>query len=714
MPAPYARPAASIDQRRERKANDVTSTPLPTSQGRIRVLLGHASRRSVAALGALRLRGEARPRRSARFKDPRIWCRYIDMSGFTTARVGAFRGRAPAELAGAGPRTAVARIGDEPDRMALRPGRLRSHLFSVMVVAAYAALAITAYWPLLSSSSQRLVVQVYGDPVQMVWFFGWTAHAITTAHNPFFSTAANAPYGVNMAQLTFAPLLGLLFAPLTLLAGPVSSVTVCFVMAMPLSAASAYAVLRRWNIWAPAAALGGLAYGFSPYMVNEGSQHLNLVFVPLPPLIVATLVKLLNRPHHPLRWGAALGGLTTAQYFISSEILTITAVVSIVGLLMAGAYWAETHPNDFRAAIGPALRGAVVAAAVAATLLSYPIWYAFAGPHHYTGPPWPDTANYNAHLSSFVAPTPRQLVHPALGATGARLYAASFLLDGAYLGWAVLAVVAVLLWSRRRSARIRLTAALGAFSALMSFGSYTYVNGRSVTLPFRYLSKLPTLSDILPVRFSFATTACVAALLAFALDTLRRSTVRGPKPAGGTKAGGWRANVALAVVCLVVGVTWLPAWPFPSQSVETLPLAVTRALPAGNPLVLAYPYPLTADDMAMLWQAEADFPFRLFGVYAMVPQLDGRPAAQSPLLYPPAVQEYLAAEEVGSISYYPAVSPLVNEVAQTRDFVVRQHVGAVLVSLSAPNATTVARTFSAALGPPKLTSGGFELWVTAH
>ena len=112
----------------------------------------------------------------------------------------------------------------------------------------------------------------------MVWFFGWTAHALATGHNPFFSSAANAPYGLNLAQMTSAPLLGVLFAPLTLLAGPVASVTVCFALAMPASAAAAYAVLRRWRIWAPAAALGGLVFGFSPYMVNEGSQHLNLVF----------------------------------------------------------------------------------------------------------------------------------------------------------------------------------------------------------------------------------------------------------------------------------------------------------------------------------------------------------------------------------------------------------------------------------------------------
>jgi hypothetical protein len=50
-------------------------------------------------------------------------------------------------------------------------------------------------------------------------------------------------------------------------------------------------------------------------------------------------------------------------------------------------------------------------------------------------------------------------------------------------------------------------------------------------------------------------------------------------------------------------------------------------------------------------------------------------------------------------------------VTQVKDFVVRRHVDAVLVDLSAHNAAKVANTFSAALGHPKLTNGGFDLWV---
>jgi hypothetical protein len=220
------------------------------------------------------------------------------------------------------------------------------------------------------------------------------------------------------------------------------------------------------------------------------------------------------------------------------------------------------------------------------------------------------------------------------------------------------------------------------------------------------------LGDIIPVRFAAATAACVAAVLAFALDHIHRNAVRQRERTGGLESAKWRANAALAAVALVVVVTWLPAWPFVSQSTQKLPAAVVRALPANDPLVLTYPYPLPERDGAMLWQAEAGFPFRLSGVYAMVPERDGRPATEAPLLQPYAVQEYLDAQESGSTPRYPKPPPNVDMAAQVKDFVVRQHVDAVLVNLSASNAAEVANTFSAALGPPKVTSGGFELWVT--
>ena len=591
------------------------------------------------------------------------------------------------------------------------PGWLRRHRFSLTVTALYVALGVIAYAHVLADSSGRLVSTAQGDPSQMAWFFGWTAHALATGHNPFFSSAANAPYGLNLAQMTSMPLLGVLFAPITLLGGPVVSVNICFALAMPASAASAYLVLRHWKVWAPSAALGGLVFGFSPYMIYEGSLHLNLLFLPLVPLIVATLVELFNRPRRPFRLGTALGILVSAQYFISSEVLALTVLMSIAGLMIAGAYWAQTKRDELGAALGPVIKGVAVAAGVSLVVLSYPIWFGFAGPQHYIGQLPLAGPVFDAHVGQFVLPTPLQLVHPALGQSGATLPGNSYFLEGAYLGLGVLAVLAVLLWVCRRSPRVRLAAVLGVISVVLSFGAYANVNGRAAPLPFLVVSKVPMLADIVPLRFALATAACVAAVLAFALDTIRLDGVHRPRRAAGAKSAKWRANAALAAVSLVVVVTWLPAWPFASQSVERLPPAVVEGLPGGDPLVLTYPYPLPERDSAMVWQAEAGFPFRLSGAYASVPQHDGRPAGQAPLLHPYAVQEYLDAEESWPYLRYPAPSPNVAMAAQVEDFVVRQHVDAVLVDLSAHNAGKVANTFSAALGRPELTSGGFDLWV---
>ena len=107
----------------------------------------------------------------------------------------------------------LAAVSGGPHPAPSAPGWLRRHGFSVSVIAVYVGLGVTAFWPVLSDMSGRLVSQVYGDPSQMVWFFGWTAHALATAHNPFFSSAANAPYGLNLAQMTSAPLLGVLLRP---------------------------------------------------------------------------------------------------------------------------------------------------------------------------------------------------------------------------------------------------------------------------------------------------------------------------------------------------------------------------------------------------------------------------------------------------------------------------------------------------------------------
>ncbi len=497
----------------------------------------------------------------------------------------------------------------------------RRALFTVLVVACYLTIGVTAFWPMLPGTTDRLFDQADGDPVQTVWFFAWAAHAVTTGHNPLFTNTVNVPFGFNLAQAPAIPLLGLVALPVTVVVGPVASATLFMVAAMPLSAASAYAVLCHWRVWAPAAALGGLAYGFSPYMVAQGLVHLNLVFVPLPPLIVAVVAQVLTRPRHPLRWGSVLAALITAQYFISSEILAITMLICVAGIAIVAGYCLARTPGAIRAA-WPAAASALGATLIlTGAALAYPFWYQVSGPAHYVGPAWPINNPWYADALDFVAPSPRQAVAPVLRSVGTALSAPTGVENGAYIGVAVLAILVFLVWHQQTSQRVRLAAALAVVSGVLSLGRYLVVDrrGGNLPLPFDLLAHFPAIDNILPIRFAFTTGACVAAVIAFGLDGLR---ARSRCPLGAPPrqhSPALTTACAFTVVALVLVLTWLPTWPYPTQAVMTLPAGVTKALPTENPIVLAYPYPVAPEDQAYLWQAVARFSFRLLGVYGRVP-----------------------------------------------------------------------------------------------
>ena len=63
------------------------------------------------------------------------------------------------------------------------------------------------------------------------------------------------------------PLLGLLGAPITFLMGPIAAFNVLVNLAFISSATACYFIVSRFVTWWPAAFVGGLVYGFSPYAV---------------------------------------------------------------------------------------------------------------------------------------------------------------------------------------------------------------------------------------------------------------------------------------------------------------------------------------------------------------------------------------------------------------------------------------------------------------
>ena len=143
----------------------------------------------------------------------------------------------------------------------------------------------------------RLVVDPGGryvgfssDPKVFIWCFGWWPHAILSGQNPFISSAVWAPSGVNLMWAASVPGLALLFAPLTLLVGPVDSYNAASVLLPVLAAWTGFMLCRQLTRAMWPSLVGGHLFGFSSYVfAQEGHPNISAVF--LVPLIALVIVR---------------------------------------------------------------------------------------------------------------------------------------------------------------------------------------------------------------------------------------------------------------------------------------------------------------------------------------------------------------------------------------------------------------------------------------
>jgi hypothetical protein len=292
-----------------------------------------------------------------------------------------------------------------------------------------------------------------GDPALFLWFFQWPATALAHGQNPFFSSALFHPGGINLLAQTSVTGLSLPLVPVTWIWGPVASLNVASTIAPALTAFTAFVVIRRWVTWTPAAFLGGLLYGFSPFVLSSLEfAHLMTAALMVLPLILAALDEILIRQRHgALRGGLLLALLVFAQFFLSSELLAIVAVVVVVCVVVLVAAALVTDPGGVRARFPHAATGLAVGLGLGVVLLAWPVWFALRGPASLSGLVWPNVGVIGGFIpSSFVTTVypPRSNVFLRLGG-----YEGAPLASSAFLGWSFLAVMVaglVAFWRDRR------------------------------------------------------------------------------------------------------------------------------------------------------------------------------------------------------------------------------------------------------------------------
>jgi hypothetical protein len=466
----------------------------------------------------------------------------------------------------------------------------------------YLLISVVLWWSAWAHGASTHTLCGCGDPALFLWFFQWPATAVAHLHNPFYSTALFHPQGINLLAQTSVMGLSVPLIPVTWIWGPVASLNVACTLAPALSALVMYVVLRRWVRWAPAAYIGGLLFGFSPFVLTSLEfAHLMTAAIFVLPIILVVLDEiLLRQAHSPRTAGVLLGGLLFLQFFLSTELLAVMVIVIVLGLgalVVAGLLWDRER---LWAQAPGAVEALVVAAVVGGVLLAYPVWFALDGPGHLSGLIWPNIGPVGGFIgSSFVSPA---FVHGANVYNALGGYEGSTLPSAAYLGWGLLAVMVGGIAASFRDRRLWLFGFLLGACVVFSLGER-----KGQWVPERVLSKLPVIDNVIEQRFMVFGFLAAAVLLALILDTTRtRLPARLNLGSGtGARVVGVGAALGLAAVGLVpMASTFGSVLPFKQVKVS-LPAWYAKVAPnlPANRVVLSYPAPFSGIQVSMAWQA---------------------------------------------------------------------------------------------------------------
>jgi hypothetical protein len=418
----------------------------------------------------------------------------------------------------------------------------------------YVALAIVFTLPNSIHPTKALLGRG-GDNYLHAWFLWEFARAIAHGQNPFHTTLILYPIGANLAWATTDILGQIMAVPFSLSLGPVLTYNLTLVLQLALGAFFARLLCLRVCGDATAATIGGMIFGFSPFLLAHAWGHLSLVTTFPLPLYVLALGRLLDREDPSWKDGAFLGlglvliALANYQYaliFCFFTLLILAIDLGRAGLLMLKRLWI------------PLLTSAVVFLFCLA-----PIVLMMLKDYGVTKPaPLENATSYSADVLSFFVPSLQQSL---LGDYVRKLPEQFFVGPGGIEGVEFIGLAAGILavigcWVARGNQRRWAGRAMvgGIVFALLSLGPVVHILGRPSSLlalaaPLYKLGVMRFLRE--PGRFAIVTMLCVALLASIGLAfVLSKVQIR------------WKRSLFVGVVGAIVLLECL-AYPFPSSSI---------------------------------------------------------------------------------------------------------------------------------------------------
>ena len=480
----------------------------------------------------------------------------------------------------------------------------RGHVPWVAVVPlAYLACAVLAKLPIWMSPLDHFGGTA--DAEQAMWFLKWTPFALTHHHDSLASTYLNYPSGINVMWNTAMPALGVLLWPITAIWGSTVTFNVITTAAMALAAFLGFLAIRRYVASDPAAALGGLLFGFSPALIAQDFSHANVaisaVTIPLTLLLVDEL--LVRQRLRPGLLAAMVAALGVFQFFVFEEFFVtevgVAVVVTIVLALMHRDEIAKRRPY--------AVKVLAVAVPVTVVLLAYPIYAQFTGPNvvrHSIN----DPNAFSTDLLNPILPTPTQLIAPSAATAVSTHFSGNGSEADAYIGIPLLLLLITAVIRFWRIEIVRLAGVTALIIAIFSLGPNLHVAGHQLPLPLPWWipGHVPLIRSVIPARLMFFVFLAAGVIFAYALSRL------------------WAARRSAALCALVAAIALVPLvpkLPLFTNSLSIPAFFTTDArlvIPAGTP-VLTVPWPSVAAMDPMNWQDASDMRFRLLGGHFIGP-----------------------------------------------------------------------------------------------
>jgi hypothetical protein len=436
------------------------------------------------------------------------------------------------------------------------------------------------------------------DEGVVAWALEWWPHALLHGLNPFHPRIIYAPQGFGvLTQPGLMPILALVLAPVTAIAGPLLTYNIIVLLAPPLAAFFAFLLCRRLTGAFWPSLLGGWLFGFSAYMLGQEAGHVNLTLVFLVPAIVHLGVRASAGELSPRRFAVLLTLALAAQFLFSVEVFatfTLFAAITLVLFCLLGGGEAR---ETVRRLLGP-----VAVAYLATVVLVSPYLYHALLPG---GLPIdvPRTEMFSNDLLGFVVPTEMFRLGGVHFLSTSLRFTAGDVEGGAYLGVPLIVLVLLSVFAGRRRVEVRVLAVVALIVLICSLGPRLHVRGaESIPLPWDVVARLPVLGQVLPARFALYLFLIAAVLVARWLATARIAA--------------W--GLALAAVVFLWPAVNLQFW----HSRPDLPALFTttayRRVFKPHDTVLALPVGI--EGQSMLWQAETRLGFVMASGYVVPPE----------------------------------------------------------------------------------------------